>query len=123
MPTEIQMQMQKMQMAQHEAQARLALEAKKLDAEIMKINKSAQNDAMDSEVARLQIQRDFAQFQFEMEKQARVEQLEMAKMANERQSTIEALQAQLGMKKLDLDSKHQLFNAEAALKVRQGSGI
>ena len=123
MPTEIQMQMQKMQMAQQEAQARLALEAKKLDAEIMKINKSAQNDAMDSEVARLQIQRDFAQFQFEMEKQARVEQLEMAKMANERQSTIEALQAQLGMKKLDLDSKHQLFNAEAALKVRQGSGI
>lgn len=123
MPPEIQMQMQKMQMAQQEAQARLALEAKKLDAEIMKIQNNAQNDAMDSEVARLQIQRDFAQFQFEMEKQARVEQLEMAKMANERQSTIEALQAQLGMKKLDLDSKHQLFNAEAALKVRQGSGI
>lgn len=123
MPPEIQIQMQKLQMESQKLQAQMQLEAKKLEAELFKAQNAAKNDAMDAQTAQAQIQRDFAQFQFEMQRQQRAEQLELAKMANERQMSIEALQAQLGMEKLKLDSKHQLFNAEAMLKAQQGSGI
>ena len=123
MPPEIQLQMQKLQLEGQKFQATMQLEVKRLEADTMKIQMQAKNDAMDAETARAQIQRDFAQFQFEIQRQERAEQLEMAKMANERQMTIEALRANLGMKKLELDSKHQLFNAEAAIKAQQGSGL
>ena len=123
MPPEMQMQMQKLQIESQKAEAQMQLEAKRLELDMMKIQAQMKNDAMDSETARNQIQRDFARFQFEMQQAQKQEQLELAKMANERQMTIEALQAQLGMKKLELDSKHQLFNAESMLKSQMGSGI
>ena len=123
MPPEVQLQMQKLQIESQKAEAQMQVEAKRLEMDMLKIQAQMKNDQMDSDTSRSQIQRDFARFQFEMQQAAHQEQIEMAKMASERQMTIEALQAQLGMKKLDLDSKHQLFNAESILKTQHGSGI
>lgn len=123
MPPELQMQMQKLQMEQQENQRKYELDAKRLDVEIQKTQTEAENNALDARTTAAQIQRDVERMTLERETSLRSEQLELAKMANARQMTIDALQAQVGMKKLDIDSKHQLFNAEAAIKASQGSGI
>jgi len=50
-------------------------------------------------------------------------ELALAKLDNDQRLAAQKIGAEERLKALDLDSRHSLFNAEAALKVRQGSGI
>ncbi len=44
-------------------------------------------------------------------------------IAAEREMTMAQVKAEFGIKAMDIDSKHQLFNAEAGLRRETGEGI
>jgi hypothetical protein len=69
------------------------------------------------------MQREQGEFQIAMTKEQNTRDLQLLKMAQEERTTAQQVQAARGIKELEIDSKHQLFNAEAAIKARQGSGI
>lgn len=68
-------------------------------------------------------QREQGEYVIAMTKEQNSRDLQLLKMAQDAETTAQAIQAQRGIKELEIDSKHQLFNAEVAVKAAQGSGI
>lgn len=134
MPPEIELRMAELEIARSE-QARKDAEfahQQQMDQFDMQLaNAEAQADAEESR-GRIENDRQKAAMAYQSamaNAQARAYQartqmeVALARIAAERQMSVEDARKQLGVKAMDIDSKHQLFNAEAALKVRQGSGI
>jgi hypothetical protein len=106
---ELQLKAQQMQADMQLNQARMQLQAQALQ---LKGDEQQQSHAV--AVARMQLEQALAQ---------QAGELELQKLAAQENMTMQQLQAELGIQKLNIDSKHQLFNAEAAIKAAQGSGI
>lgn len=94
---------------QAEAQARTETERQKVQAtfEAERMRAMAAVEAARADMARVQVDRELA----------------LLKLAAEREMTLEQVRAEFGIKAMELDSKHQLFNAERAVKQTMGSGL
>lgn len=133
-PPEVQIKMAELQMkgaqlqleqarAQTEAQveaARLAMEQAKIqgqtETERRKVELTFQAEQARAQAALAQAQADV--FRIQMEREALV-----LKLAAERDLTMEQIRKEFGIKAMDIDSKHQLFNAERAVKQEFGEGM
>ena len=115
-------------------QAKLQLEGRKqqlAEAELQmnaQIKQAAlQVDARKLDVAEFDSKNDLLRTQIQADREAQRIQsqhdLMLAKIGAETQRTVDQISAQLGLKRMDLDSKHQLFNAEAQIKAQTGRGI
>lgn len=68
-------------------------------------------------------QREQAEFEIAMTDASMDRDMALAKMGQDAQLTREQLMAKERLEMLKIDNERQIFNAEAAIKVRQGSGI
>lgn len=68
-------------------------------------------------------QREQGEFEIAMTQEQNERDIAFAKLANERNISVDKLMADWKIKTLDIDNRRQLFNAEAALKTKLGSGI
>lgn len=111
------------------AVAELNLQGKQLELEDRK-----EQRAVDAQLAEqdMQIKRENLGYQSERERSESVQnmqdkqmqrELAFAKMQQDGLLTKEEIASRERMKMIDIDNDRQLFNAEAAIKVRQGSGI
>jgi hypothetical protein len=109
--------------------AQMNMEAKQLDLQ----DRAAQREADTAlQQAELAVKRETLAYNTERERaeghQAMVDaqlnrELALAKLDNDQRLAAQKIGAEERLKALDLDSKHALFNAESALKVKHGSGI
>lgn len=97
------------QAAMQHAQASSENERRKIDADLQRAQMDAQADMAraQSELVRVQVERELA----------------LMKIAAEREMTLEQVRKEFGIKTMEIESSHQLFNAERALKLRTGQGI
>jgi hypothetical protein len=109
--------------------AQMALEGKQLDIQDRKEQRAADMELADKE---LQVKRESIAYNIERERaegeqgliQAQLDrELTIAKMETDGLESAEERMSRERLKAMELDSKHSLFNAEAALAVRTGSGI
>jgi len=119
----LQIEQGKLQLAGRELQIREAEAQSKLRmAEI-----GAQNEMRKLAVLEQDSQNDLLRTQIqalrESDRLRSNEQMMLARIASETNKTVQQIKAQLGMKKMDMDHKNQLFNAEAAIKQRFGQGL
>jgi hypothetical protein len=105
----LQLQQQELQMRAQDKQAQLQLETQKIQQQ----SQDSQND-----LARAQISAQVSGQKIQSDRE-----LTLAKMANDAKKTVQQIQAQLGVKKMELDNRNQLFNAEQRIKYTLGSGI
>lgn len=82
-----------------------------------------QQDAASERSIQYNSQREQGEYSIAMTKEQNARDLELLKLSTAERTTAQQLQAQRGIKELEIDSKHQLFNAEAQIKAQQGSGI
>lgn len=68
-------------------------------------------------------QREQGEYEIAMAQTQNDRDIAFAKLANERNMSVEQLMQQWKIKSLEIDHERQLFNAEAQLKARMGSGI
>jgi len=85
--------------------------------------KQQEEDRVRAQTMEYNKEREQGEYVIAMTKEQNTRDLTMAKMANDSQTKIQMKEADLGMKHLEIDTKRQLFNAEAALRVRTGQGI
>ena len=111
------------------AAAEMQLQAKQLelqDRQAQREFEGQRNDA-DLQIKQQQLvynsQREQAEYEIAQTDSAIKRDLAVAKMGQDAQLTREEIAAKERLEMLNIDTKRQLFNAEAALKVRQGSGI
>ena len=87
----------------------------------------AQIAAMDSETKQAntayQIERERAEAEQQMIARQYDREIQMAKMQQDGVLTQEELASRERLKMIDIDTKRQLFNAEAALRVNTGAGL
>lgn len=114
--SKVQLETQKLQMAQQEMQIKAQIKQAELQLEAQRNQLMAQDSQND--LARTQITAQTSQQKILADRQ-----LMLAKMANEANQTVQQIQAQLGLKKMEIDSRNQQFNAEQQMKYRLGSGI
>ena len=111
------------------AVAELNMQAKMAELESRKeaMAIQAQIAAMDSETKQAntayQIERERAEAEQQMIARQYDREIQMAKMQQDGVLTQEELASRERMKMIDIDTKRQLFNAEAALRINTGAGI
>lgn len=134
MPPELQVKMAQVQVAQGKLQLeqqRMQIEAEYRQAELQL---QAQREASQDEIERTRVQAAIAEAQSRREQamasaQASYHrdqlnyQVAVLRLVQERQLTLQQAQQQYGLKAMDIDSKHQLFNAEMAHANVTGQGI
>lgn len=121
------------------SQEKIAKEKAEFEAQME--NSPPPPEAVDMQMKQMQLQLKEAELQqraqeFQVDSQLRMaeietrqgemanrRELELAKMAYEQESNVAQMQSKLGVEKMKLDTKRELFNAEALLKARMGSGI
>jgi hypothetical protein len=113
---------------------RMAVAELNLQGKQMEIEDRKEQRAVDAQLATqdMQIKRENLGYQSERERSESVQnmqdkqmqrELAFAKMEQDGLLTKEEIASRERMKMIDIDNDRQLFNAEAAIKVRQGSGI
>jgi hypothetical protein len=113
---------------------RMAVAELNLQGKQMEIEDRKEQRAVDAQLATqdMQIKRENLGYQSERERSESVQnmqdkqmqrELAFAKMQQDGLLTKEEIASRERMKMIDIDNDRQLFNAEAAIKVRQGSGI
>ena len=111
------------------AAAEMNLQAKKMEMDDRAAQRDfeAQRNDGDMQLRREQLQynaqREQAEYEISMTDSAIDRDMTIAKLGQDAQLTREQIAAKERLGTLQIDTKRQLFNAEAALKVRQGSGI
>jgi hypothetical protein len=113
---ELAMEQQRFQLDTQERQQRMEIERFKAQAEQIKANAIVNDSQLD-------LQREAMKQRGEMEKLASAERLAMLQIAASKDMTVIEAQKALKMQAIDWDMKSRLFNAEAAIKRSQGSGI
>lgn len=109
--------------------AQMTLEGKKMELADRKEERQveAQESAADRQERAADrtynMQREQGEYEIAMTAEQNERDLQFSRMAQERALTQDQLQANLGIKKLEIDNDRQLFNAEAALRVQTGAGI
>lgn len=133
-PPELQIEMAKLEMAKAELQVKQA----ESQAEIQIKQAQAQSEAAALQ-AKTQAERERAQMAFEADRMralasveaaradmARVQvdrELALLKLAAEREMTMAEVRKEFGIAAMNIESKHELFNAERAIKDRFGQGL
>lgn len=111
------------------AAAEMNMQAKQLEMEDRKAQRDFENqrNMADMQIKRDQIaynsQREQAEYEIAQTDSAIKRDIAVAKMGQEAQLSREEMAAKERLELLQIDTKRQLFNAEAQLKVRNGSGI
>ena len=109
--------------------AKMNMEAKQLDLADRKEQRAVESQLS---VQDIQVKRENLAYQSERERSESVQnmqdkqiqrELAFAKMEQDGLLTKQEIASRERMKMIDIDNDRQLFNAEAAIKVRQGSGI
>lgn len=108
-----QMNLQAKQMEMEDRQAQREFEAQRNQAELDLKAQQLQYNA----------QREQAEFEIAQTDSALQRDLTLVKLGQDAQLTREQLAAKERLETLNIDTKRQLFNAEAALKMQRGSGI
>lgn len=109
--------------------AKATLEAKKLDIQDRQADRQA--DAVESDHDRragaadrlYNQQREQGEYEIAMTTEQNKRDLQGQKIASDERQAAATLEVNTGIKHLEIDTKRQLFNAEAALRVRTGEGI
>ena len=113
---------------------RIAVAEMNMQAKQMDLADRKEQRAVESQLATqdLEVKRENLAYQSERERSESVQnmqdkqiqrELAFAKMEQDGLLTKQEIASRERMKMIDIDSERQLFNAEAAIKVRQGSGI
>lgn len=131
---EIQVKLAEVQMAQ--AKLKLAEQQQAIDAEFRKAGLAlqAQREASNTEIERQRVAASMAEAQSRKEQAMAAAQasyhrdqltyqVAVLRLVQERQITMQQARAQYGLRAMDIDSKHQLFNAELAHANEFGRGI
>lgn len=105
-----------LEMKQGDQQQNMALAKLDRELEKAKLQVSARDSENDLHRTEIQAQR-------ESERIMSHHELTLAKMAEDRNITIEQMRQTLGMQRMKLDNENKLFNAEAAIKMQTGQGI
>lgn len=109
--------------------AQMQLQAKQLEMQDRQAQREfeGQRNMADLQIKRDQLmynsQREQAEYEIAQTDSAIKRDIAVAKMGQDAQLTREEMAAKERLELLNIDTKRQLFNAEAALKMRQGSGI
>jgi hypothetical protein len=109
--------------------AKMALEGKQLDIQDRQQQRQVDQqehaaDRADRAADRnYNMQREQGEYAIAMTGEQNDRDLQFAKLASNERTTAAQLEANLGIKHLEIDNDRQLFNAEAALRVQTGAGI
>lgn len=109
--------------------AQMQLQAKEMEMQDRQAQRDfeGQRNAAEMEIREQQIaynsQREQAEYEIAQTDSAIKRDIAVAKLSQDAQLTREEIAAKERLNMLNIDTKRQLFSAEAAIKVRQGSGI
>ncbi|MBM5575824.1 hypothetical protein [Deefgea sp. CFH1-16] len=115
-------------MAQEAQQAppqdpRVAIDQQKLQQGEMKLQLEGKKIEQMAQDSQNDLQRTMLTAQGAAESNQLQYQLAMAELAERRNITVQQLEQEFGIKRMELDNANQLFNAEAQLKLQTGHGI
>lgn len=125
MKPEDQVQQEMQQQAQQGAPADPRIEAAKIKAEVdmAKIQDGKEVRAQQAQQLEYSRQKEQGEYEIAMTEANIERDLALTKLGQDAQLTREQIAAKERLEALKIDNQRQIFNAEAAIKVRQGSGI
>ena len=109
--------------------AQMTLQAKQLDTQDRQQQRQAEQQTTATEREDRQaerqynMQREQGEYQIAMTHEQNARDMQQEKIASTERITAAQLETNTGIKHLEIDTKRQLFNAEVAVKQRDGSGI
>lgn len=106
----------KQQVEQAKAQAEIQMAQARTDTDRAKVQATVREAELRAQAAMQQAEADVMRVQIDRE-------LAVLKLAAEREMTLEQVRATFGIKALEIDSRHQMANAEFRIKEKMGSGI
>lgn len=125
MKPEDQVKQEQEQQAQQGAPADPRIEAAKIkaDVDMAKIEDNKEARQLQAQQIEYNKEREQGEYEIAMTEAGMQRDLALTKMGQDAQLTREQMAAKERLESLKIDNQRQIFNAEAAIKVRQGSGI